>query len=85
MTEFREELKQFNQAMVERLEEKSEDHHGWDETQCTMKFLVDRLNDQAQEVLRGFNNSDIQKMKEEAVDVANFAFMIYDRLLEISI
>lgn len=74
----------FAQAMEEKLR-RHDDRRGWDE--CEIDFLFNRLLQEVAELhevmcLNRISISTPKKVKDEAVDVANFAMMIWDRIIE---
>jgi NTP pyrophosphatase (non-canonical NTP hydrolase) len=80
----REPVRWFAEQMERKL--KANDHKGgWDIDELWR--LMDRLNQEAQELRRAFNRRPIesfswQEVIDEAADVANFAMMLADRARE---
>ena len=73
----RKEVIQFALAMEEKLK-KNDWKGGWSNESYT--FLTSRLQDEANELFAAIHAGKINGTMEEAVDVANFAMMIYDNV-----
>jgi NTP pyrophosphatase (non-canonical NTP hydrolase) len=82
MLEARESINTFAVAMETKLRIKDDDlgTNGWLHDETSIEFLVDRLKEEVEELLEVFNDCKPNSMKEECIDVANFAMMIYDRI-----
>lgn len=63
----------FAVAMEEKLRKKDRQKAGW--THCSHPFLLRRLDDEVRELHNANSHTDIMA---EAVDVANFAMMVFD-------
>jgi len=71
----REEVHDFAEAMEKVLKE-NDDKEGWEE--CSNLYLVQRLVEETSELLKMMDAGELDDMCKEAVDVANFAMMIFD-------
>ena len=71
----RESVKQFADAM-EKVLARNDHKDGWEK--CTNLYLIQRMIEEASEVLQRLDAGELGDMAEEAIDVANFAMMIYD-------
>lgn len=71
----REAVKQFAEEM-EKVLAKNDHKEGWEE--CTNLYLVQRMIEETSEVLKMLDIGEFGDMAEEAIDVANFAMMLYD-------
>lgn len=79
----REEVKDFAQAMEDKLKIKDKEYNGWDN--CSLDFLTLRLRQETTELLQAlrlyhmFPSEDTRKrVEDECVDVSNFSMMIRD-------
>ena len=75
----RESVKQFAEAM-EKVLARNDHKEGWEE--CTNLYLIQRMIEEASEVLQMLDAGELGDMAEEAIDVANFAMMIYDNNMD---
>ena len=71
----REEVHDFAEAMEKVLKD-NDDKEGWEE--CSNLYLVQRLVEETSELLKMMDAGELDDMCKEAVDVANFAMMIFD-------
>ena len=61
---------------MEKVLARNDHKDGWGE--CTNLYLIQRMIEEASEVLQRLDAGELGDMAEEAIDVANFAMMIYD-------
>ena len=75
---------QFSLAMEVVLAAHDEDRgeRGWINSSCSVRWFVDRLREEAEELSEAMNNADPDNVQKECVDVANFAMMIFTILEE---
>ena len=73
----REQVKSFSKDM-ERVLKKNDEKHGWDN--LTIHWLLYRLKEETDELRMELTNQDKASAMREAIDVANFAMMIWDNL-----
>ena len=71
----REEVHEFAEAM-EKVLARNDHKEGWGE--CTNLYLIQRMIEETSEVMKMLDAGELGDMAEEAIDVANFAMMIYD-------
>ena len=71
----REEVHDFAEAMEKVLKE-NDDKDGWEE--CSNLYLIQRLVEETSELMKYLDAGEFGDMCKEAVDVANFAMMIFD-------
>lgn len=48
----------------------------------SIKWLLDRLKSETKELIEAFENCDPKAVREECIDVANFAMFIFTKLKE---
>lgn len=73
----RDSLKRFAEYQEKVL--KANDHKGgWEH--MTIRSLLERVHGEAKELREAFEDVDIEAVKDECADVANFAMMIFDNL-----
>jgi len=71
----KEEIERFTLSMLHVLESHDDEKgDSWEDEHVT--YLVDRLQEELDELKRAFCNCDPRSVRREAVDVANYAFMI---------
>ncbi len=76
-------VKEFAQAMRKKLYKKSEEKLGWKgETKGNLFYLLIQETD---ELIQAILDEDPEEIKAEAVDVANFALMIFDNAQDIAL
>ena len=70
----RKEINEFAQEMELKLAVHDEDRgDSW--KQCSMKFFIDRMKEEIQELETAINSGRMNLIQKEAADVANFAMM----------
>jgi len=82
MIELRKPLSDFAIVMEAKLRLKDDERgpNGWREDNCSVDFLLARLEIEFREAKMAFDDCDPVNLAKECVDVANFAMMIYDRI-----
>ena len=72
----------FARLMERKLREHDEDRgtDGWRGLECDVKYLLDRVIEEVEELRSAFNDADRTRLVKESVDVANFCMMITDRI-----
>ena len=78
----RDAVKQFAVAMEDKLQAKDDERgvDGWLYPPCDIHYLIVRLEDEVRELKAAFEDCDPGMVKQETVDIGNFAMMIFDRL-----
>ena len=76
-------VERFALTMEKKLKTKDEERgpEGWLNHGCTIKFLKERLAEEQEELDTAFDDCHSEELMAECVDVANFAMMIFDKLL----
>ena len=73
-------VKRFAEAMEKKLkkydDERGED--GWNDER--IPWLIERLEDELEELKEAYHGENRTEMKQESIDIGNFAMMIYDNL-----
>lgn len=75
----RDEILQFAESMEYKLR-KNDHKGGWIENQYSLEWLLDKLNEEVQELNEAIKNETVEDAVLETADVANFSLMIHDIL-----
>ena len=78
----RKSIKIFAEKMEAKLKTKDEERgeYGWLDSNTDINFLMNRIREEFIELERDFKDCFQDGVASEAVDIANFAMMISDRL-----
>lgn len=77
----RDHVKIFAEQMEEKLQSKDKEYgiEGYMTLDCSTAFLILRLESEFYELLDSLNQNNQAGIEKEAVDIANFAMMIYHK------
>jgi len=80
----RETVLEFANSMEAKLRTLDEERGeaGWLNDACSIYFLIERLEEELQELRCAFENCDSEAVMQETFDVANFAMMIHSSLMK---
>jgi phosphoribosyl-ATP pyrophosphohydrolase len=73
MRDYRALLEAGNKAQLEKLKE-NEHKEGWDN--INMKYAINRLNEEVDELIIAKHRGYVPEIRREAADIANFAHMV---------
>lgn len=78
----RDHVKIFAEQMEEKLQSKDKEYgtEGYMTSDCSLTFLTLRLEGEFYELLDSLNQNNQLGITEEAIDIANFAMMIYHKI-----
>lgn len=76
-------VKEFANSMEAKLRTKDGEYgiRGWGDSSCNISYLIDRLEEEVEELKEAFKDCNPDAVCNETFDVGNFAMMIHCRVM----